>query len=114
MSDCIFCKIINGDIPSQKVYEDADILAFNDIEPQAPHHIIIIPKQHIPSANSLCEENADVVAKIFIIAKKIAKDLGFAENGYRIVNNCGNDGGQTVQHLHFHLLAGRNLQWPPG
>lgn len=112
--DCLFCKIINGEIPSTKVYEDDLVYAFNDIEPQAPTHIIIVPKVHISSANELNEANASVVGAIFAAAAKIAKEKGFAENGYRIVNNCGKDGGQTVNHIHFHLLAGRNLQWPPG
>lgn len=114
MPDCLFCKIIAGDIPSTKVYEDDEILAFRDIEPQAPEHIIIIPKSHISSANELSEDNCQVVGKIFAVAAKIAKDLGFAQNGYRVVNNCGEDGGQTVGHIHFHLLGGRSLQWPPG
>lgn len=114
MNDCLFCKIISGEIPSTKVYENDDVLAFRDISPQAPEHIVIIPKKHINSANELNEENAEVVGKVFVAAAKIARDLGFSEKGYRIVNNCGEDGGQTVMHLHFHLLAGRNLQWPPG
>lgn len=114
MSDCIFCKIVAGEIPSEKVYEDGEVLAFRDIEPQAPQHIVIIPKKHIKSANEIGEENTAIVGKIFLAAAKVAKELGFAENGYRIVNNCGTDGGQTVGHLHFHLLAGRNLGWPPG
>lgn len=114
MKDCLFCKIIAGDIPSEKVYEDSEILAFRDIAPQAPQHIIIIPKTHILSANELNGENCEIVGKIFAVAAKIAKELGFAENGYRIVNNCGMDGGQTVGHIHFHLLGGRNLGWPPG
>lgn len=114
MNDCLFCKIISGDIPSVKVYEDDSVYAFNDIEPQAPVHIIIIPKEHISSGNELNDENSAVVGHIFAVASKIAKDMGFAEKGWRIVNNCGEDGGQTVGHLHFHLLAGRNLQWPPG
>lgn len=114
MNDCLFCKIISGEIPSTKVYENDDVLAFRDISPQAPEHIVIIPKKHINSANELNEENAEVVGKVFLAAAKIARDLGFSEKGYRIVNNCGKDGGQTVMHLHFHLLAGRNLQWPPG
>lgn len=112
--NCLFCKIVKGDIPSTKVYETETVYAFRDIEPQAPQHIIIIPKEHIASANELSEENAGVVADVFAAAAVIARMEGFAENGYRIVNNCGNDGGQTVNHLHFHLLAGRNLQWPPG
>ena len=114
MTDCLFCKIIEGDIPSTKVYEDEFVLAFRDIEPQAPQHIIIIPKTHISSANEITAENSAVIGKIYEAASKIAKDLGFSENGYRIVNNCGKDGGQTVGHIHFHLLGGRNLQWPPG
>lgn len=112
--DCLFCKIIAGEIPSSKVYEDDLVYAFNDISPAAPTHVLIIPKKHISSANELNEENAAIVSHIFLVAAKIAKRLGIAENGYRIVNNCGKDGGQTVGHLHFHLLGGRNLGWPPG
>ncbi len=112
--DCLFCKIINGEIPSKKVYEDEKVYAFHDISPAAPVHVLIIPKTHIPSANALTEENAAVVGHIFTVAASIAKELGIAEKGYRIVNNCGEDGGQTVHHLHFHLLGGRSLQWPPG
>jgi len=112
--DCLFCKIIAGDIPSVKVYEDDKVFAFRDIEPQAPTHILIIPKEHIASANELTEENASIVGHIFVVAAKIAKEEGIADGGYRIVNNCGEDGGQTVKHLHFHMLGGRSLQWPPG
>ena len=112
--DCLFCKIIAGEIPSAKVYEDDKVLAFRDIEPQAPVHILIIPKEHIASANELNEENASVVGHIYAVAAKIAKEEGIAEGGYRIVNNCGVDGGQTVGHLHFHMLGGRSLAWPPG
>ena len=112
--DCLFCKIINGDIPSSKVYEDELVYAFRDIEPQAPVHILIIPKEHIASANELTEEHASVVGHVFAVAAEIAKAEGIAEGGYRIVNNCGEDGGQTVKHLHFHMLGGRSLQWPPG
>ncbi len=112
--DCLFCKIIAGEIPSSKVYEDDLVYAFNDISPAAPTHVLIIPKKHISSANELNEENAAIVSHIFLVAAKIAGQLGIAENGYRIVNNCGKDGGQTVGHLHFHLLGGRNLGWPPG
>ena len=112
--DCLFCKIVAGDIPSAKVYEDDKVYAFRDIEPQAPVHILIIPKEHIVSANELTEENASIVGHIFAVAAKIAKEEGIAEGGYRIVNNCGQDGGQTVGHLHFHMLGGRSLQWPPG
>lgn len=111
---CLFCKIVAGEIPSTKVYEDDSVYAFLDIEPQAPTHIIIVPKQHIASANELTDDNAEVVGHIFAVAAKLAQEQGFAENGWRIVNNCGKDGGQTVGHLHFHVLAGRNLGWPPG
>lgn len=112
--DCLFCKIIAGEIPSKKVYEDEKVYAFYDISPAAPVHVLIIPKTHIPSANALSEENAAVVGHIFMVAARLAAELGIAEKGYRIVNNCGEDGGQTVHHLHFHLLGGRSLQWPPG
>lgn len=114
MTDCLFCKIVSGDIPSTKVYENDYVYAFYDIEPQAPKHIIIIPKEHISSANEICEDNMLLVGRVFSAAAVIAKEQGFAESGYRIVNNCGKDGGQTVGHIHFHLLAGRNLGWPPG
>lgn len=106
--DCIFCKIVNGEIPSRKVYEDDKILAFKDIEPQAPVHVVIVPKVHIASVDELNEENSAVVAHIFANAAKIARDTGLT-NGYRIINNCGDDAGQTVHHLHFHLLGGCNL-----
>ena len=111
--DCIFCKIANGIIPTTKVYEDDQMLAFRDLVPQAPVHVLMIPKTHISSADELTEENASVVAHIFATAGKIAASEGLT-NGYRIVNNCGEDGGQTVQHLHFHLLGGRSMKWPPG
>lgn len=112
--DCLFCKIINGDIPSKKVYEDELVYAFYDIEPQAPVHVLIIPKVHISSANDLNEENCAIVGHIFSVAAKIAESEGIAKDGYRIVNNCGENGGQTVKHLHFHMLGGRSLAWPPG
>ena len=111
--DCVFCKIAKGEIPSKKAYEDDQILAFYDLDPQAPVHILLIPKNHISSANELTEENSKVVSHIFVVAAKLAKELGL-EKGYRIVNNCGEDGGQPVQHLHFHLLGGRSMKWPPG
>lgn len=114
MTDCLFCKIINGEIPSSKVYEDDKVYAFNDIDPQAPVHFLVIPKEHISSALELNDANADVVSHIFKVVKKLAEEMGFAKDGYRIVNNCGQDGGQTVGHIHFHVLAGRNLSWPPG
>lgn len=113
MSDCLFCKIVNGDIPSTKIYEDEFVYAFADIEPQAPFHAIVIPKEHISSANEINAENSFLIAKVFEAIKEIAKKENL-EKGYRVVNNCGADGGQTVNHIHFHLLARRNLAWPPG
>ncbi len=112
--DCLFCKIIAGEVPSTKVYEDEYVYAFLDISPQAPEHVVIVPKEHIASANEINAENSALVAKIFEAVPKIAKERGIAEDGYRVVNNCGVMGGQTVGHLHFHLLGGRNLGWPPG
>ena len=111
--DCIFCKIANGEIPATKVYEDDTVVAFNDLEPQAPTHILVIPKQHITSAADITEDNSSVIAHIFEVIAKLSKDSGM-DDGFRVVNNCGVDGGQTVHHIHFHLLARRNLQWPPG
>ena len=114
MSDCLFCKIIAGDISSTKVYEDDMMLAFRDIDPQAPEHVIIIPKAHISSANEISEDNVKYIAHIWTMIPKIAKDLGIDEKGYRVVNNCGKDGGQTVHHIHFHLMGGREFGWPAG
>ncbi len=111
--DCLFCKIAAGEIPSTKIYEDEFVYAFADIDPQAPFHAIIIPREHIASAADINEVNSGLIAKIFEAVSKIAKQENL-ENGFRVVNNCGADGGQTVGHIHFHLLARRNLQWPPG
>ncbi len=113
MSDCLFCKIIAGEIPSTKIYEDESVYAFADIDPQAPFHAIIVPKQHIASAAEINGENSHLIAKIFEAVAKIAAQENLAD-GFRVVNNCGKDGGQTVGHIHFHLLARRYLQWPPG
>ena len=107
--DCVFCSIINGDIPSKTVYEDEMIKAFCDIEPQAPVHIVIVPKKHIKSANEIDAQNAAYVVRIFEKIPQIAREQGIAADGYRIINNCGKNGGQTVEHLHFHLLGGREL-----
>ena len=106
--DCVFCKIIDGSIPSKKVYEDDKMVAFYDLEPQAPVHVLMIPKEHIACADELNEENSAYVAHIFSMVPEIAKKLGL-KNGYRIVNNCGSDGCQSVFHLHFHLLGGKAL-----
>lgn len=111
--DCIFCKIANGEIPSNKVYEDDTVLAFYDLEPQAPAHILVIPKMHITSAADVTPENSGVIAHIFEVIAKIAKEQGF-NDGFRVTNNCGDSAGQTVKHIHFHLMAGRDFTWPPG
>lgn len=108
LEECIFCKIIKGEIPSNKVYEDEDILAFKDIKPVAPVHILVIPKKHIESAQNLTEEDEMVIGKIFTVINKIAKEFNL-ENGFRIINNCGEDGRQEVMHLHFHLIGGKKL-----
>lgn len=113
MNDCLFCKIIKGDIPSSKFYEDDTVYAFNDIEPQAPVHILIIPKEHIKSAAEINSDNSKLVAHIFEVAAKIAEEKGLTE-GFRIVTNCGDSAGQSVKHLHFHMLSGRDFTWPPG
>lgn len=114
MDDCLFCKIIAGEIPSKKIYEDDRCYAFYDISPQAPTHFLVIPKTHIKDANALNDENASVVGHIYAVIAKIAKELNIADSGYRIVNNCGENGQQTVGHLHFHVLGGRMMTWPPG
>lgn len=114
VEDCIFCKIAAGVIPSTVVYEDEKILAFRDINPEAPTHILIIPKKHIKSINDIDSSDEGLIGYIFTAAKNIAKAEGIDESGYRIVSNCGDNGGQTVPHIHFHLLGGRSLSWPPG
>lgn len=111
--DCIFCKIANGEIPTSKVYEDDTVIAFNDLEPQAPTHILVIPKAHITSAADVTEENSAVISHIFEVIAKLSKELNM-DGGFRVVNNCGEDGGQTVKHLHFHLMSGRKFTWPAG
>lgn len=108
MNDCLFCKIIAGTIPSKKVYEDEFVFAFHDIAPNAPVHVLVVPKTHIASANDVTEENSIIVAKVFEVIPKIAKSLGL-ENGYRVINNCGDDAGQTVKHIHFHILGGMKM-----
>lgn len=109
MEDCLFCKIIKGEIPSDKVYEDEEILAFRDIHPAAPIHILVIPKKHITSLAHLEKEDEKVVGKIYTVINQMAEEQGFKEKGYRVIVNCGKDGGQEVMHLHFHLLAGKQL-----
>lgn len=106
---CIFCKIVSGDIPSKKVYEDEHIIVIEDINPQAKIHMLIISKEHIKSANQLTNENIDIIGKMFIAAKVVAKQMNIDESGYRLINNCGYNGGQSVNHLHIHLLGGEKL-----
>lgn len=113
MTECLFCKILKGEIPSVKVYEDEDVFAFRDINPQAPEHILIIPKMHINRVENLQNDQADLAGKLIITAKNIARQLGI-KNGYRLVFNNGPYAGQEVEHIHLHLLAGRKFTWPPG
>ena len=108
--ECIFCKIIKKQIPSDIVYEDDKVMAFKDINPEAPVHIVIIPREHIVDLNCLKQDESEIIGHIFMVAKQIAKTLGVDEEGYRIINNCGKHGGQTVGHLHFHLLGGKMLK----
>jgi len=112
MSDCLFCKIAEGQIPSNKVYEDEVCLAFYDIDPQAPTHFLVIPKPHIASVAEVTEDNNAIVAHIFAVISKVTKQLGL--DSYRVVSNIGEQAGQSVPHLHFHVLSGRDMTWPPG
>ncbi|TGL90730.1 histidine triad nucleotide-binding protein [Leptospira congkakensis] len=114
MENCLFCKIVSGEIPSKKEYESENILVFHDITPQAPFHVLVIPKVHISNMNEIGDLDPEILKEIFHIIPKVAKQNGIAEKGYRLVNNCGNFGGQTVHHIHFHLLGGRHMNWPPG
>ena len=114
MSDCIFCKIVSGDIPSTKIYEDEQVIAFRDINPQAPTHILVVPKRHIPGVNELAEQDEALVGHVYGVIARLVRELGIAETGYRVVVNSGADGQQSVPHLHFHVLGGRLLAWPPG
>lgn len=111
--DCLFCKIVKGEIPSKIVYEDDFVLAFEDIDPQAPVHILIIPKKHYDSLLTVSAGDG-VISHIHTAAVRLALKLGIADTGFRLVNNCGTEGGQTVHHLHYHLLGKRQMQWPPG
>ena len=110
----IFDKIINKEIPAEIIYETDNVLAFKDINPIAPIHILIIPKYNIPTTNDISDDDSEVLAELLLSAKKIAQDIGIAKDGYRLVINCNDDGGQTVYHLHLHLIGGRKLGWPPG
>ncbi len=115
MADCIFCKIAAGEIPSQKVFEDDSVIAFKDLSPKAPVHVLIVPKKHIQSVAHFQTEDKELAAHIFVdVVPKLAAELGISDAGFRIVMNTGNDGGQTVHHLHVHMLGGRKMTWPPG
>lgn len=114
MQDCIFCKIAKHELPAKILYEDDQVIAFNDIDPKAPTHLLVIPKRHITTLNDLEAGDEALVGRLQVTAAKLAKELGFAEAGYRVVMNCNEDGGQTVWHIHMHVLAGRSLTWPPG
>ncbi len=114
MADCLFCKMVSGQIKPNTVYEDNNVLAFKDINPQAPVHILVIPKKHIATLNDLDQETAGLVNKLVVTAVQVAKESGIAESGYRTVMNCNADAGQSVFHLHLHLLGGRLMHWPPG
>jgi histidine triad (HIT) family protein len=113
MTDCLFCRIVRGDLPTRKIYEDDRALAFNDINPQAPMHVLIIPKKHIVGLKEATSEDAELIGYCHLLAAKIARDRGM-EEGYRTVYNVGPKAGQSVFHLHLHLIGGRNLSWPPG
>jgi len=114
MSDCLFCKMISGDIQADTVYEDEQVFAFRDINPQAPTHVLIVPKIHISTLNDLSNEDAETIGRLFLVAKTIAQKEGIDEAGYRTVINCNAAAGQTVFHIHLHVLGGRSMAWPPG
>ena len=114
MENCLFCKIANGEVPSNIVYQDENIVAFVDINPQAPKHILLIPRKHITSIADLTLDDGPILAQLFITAQKVAHEMNIDESGYRLVSNIGRDAGQIVFHLHFHLLGGRKFGWPPG
>jgi histidine triad (HIT) family protein len=114
MSDCLFCKIREGEIPADIIFENDDVLAFNDVNPQAPVHLLIIPKKHISTVNDMVDDDQVVMGKLFSAARAIAKQKGVSDDGYRLVVNCNEKAGQTVFHIHMHMLADRALTWPPG
>lgn len=114
MTDCIFCKIANGDIPAEKVLENDEVVVFRDLNPQAPTHLLAIPRRHIATINDLQPDDATLVGKLYLAAKEAAAQEGIADTGYRTVMNCGEGAGQTVFHIHLHILGGRAMQWPPG
>jgi histidine triad (HIT) family protein len=111
--ECLFCRIVAGEISSDAVHADDDVIAFRDINPRAPTHVLVVPRRHIPDAHALTDEDGELLAKLFGVARKVADDAGL-QNGYRVVTNIGPEAGQSVPHLHFHLLGGRSMAWPPG
>lgn len=113
-ADCLFCRIASGEIPATLVHDDEQVIAFRDIAPRAPTHILLIPRRHIPSALHLTEDDGPLLGRLFAVAADLARAEGIAEGGYRMVTNIGDWGGQTVHHLHLHLLGGRSMHWPPG
>lgn len=113
-TSCLFCKIASGEIPADLVYDDDQVVVFRDINPQAPHHLLLVPRKHIATTLDIGRDDLQLVGHIHTVAARLARDLGFAEAGFRLINNCNAAAGQTVWHLHFHLLGGRNLTWPPG
>jgi histidine triad (HIT) family protein len=114
LSDCLFCKIVAGEIPSDQVHADSDFIAFRDINPQAPVHVLVIPRRHVAALTDLTDADADLVGRLQLAGTRVAAELGLAASGYRFVINCGVDAAQTVPHLHLHVLGGRPLGWPPG
>jgi len=114
MTDCLFCKMVSGDIQPDVVFEDDDVLAFRDVNPQAPVHVLVIPKSHIATTNELTPEHASLIGRMVLAARQIAADEGVAEPGYRMVMNCNPEAGQSVYHIHLHMLGGRPMDWPPG
>lgn len=114
MDDCVFCKIAAGEIPADRVYEDESVVAFRDLNPQAPTHVLVIPRRHIATLNDVTPGDEETIGRLFLAAREIAAREGFAETGYRTVVNCNEAGGQTVFHVHLHLLGGRMMHWPPG
>jgi histidine triad (HIT) family protein len=114
MSDCLFCRIAAGEISAEKVHEDEDMVAFRDINPQAPTHILLVPRKHVASLSAATSEDAALLGRILLAARDLASEEGIDADGYRVVNNCGPGAGQTVFHIHFHLLGGRDFRWPPG
>ncbi|MDH4179357.1 MAG: histidine triad nucleotide-binding protein [Armatimonadota bacterium] len=113
-AECIFCRIASGQIPATIVYQDELVVAFRDVNPQAPTHVLVVPRKHVPSLNAVSEQDKDSIGRIVRVAAQIAEAEGCADTGYRLVANCGPEAGQSVDHVHFHLLAGRSLGWPPG